>query len=268
MKPLLLHKARKLRLLGFADTVNYWRHRFLSRHKNKQFIRRNPHFPVPPKKLAFEAYGHLSWSEYAKDGALHAKYFSRQLMKHLPQPLNHPPTMLEWGCGAARISRHLLAELPEKTSITAVDIDPAAINWARANVPNINFLHSDTHPPLPFSTCTFDALFHYSVWTHLSDLALRSWIDELSRVLTPGGVLVGTTHGDHYLSIMLPQEQNRYTEHLPVFREQYEEGRKLYLSFLPPAYIKALLQAKFSRVIHLPGSKTTELPQDTWIAIK
>jgi|GEM_PF-2568650 len=102
----------------------------------------------------------------------------------------------------------------------------------------------------------------------MSDRAIKQWIAELWRVLAPGGVLIGTSHGDYYQRILLPHERRIYSAGQPVFRSRYTEGRKLFLSFLPSIYLKSLLKDKFSRVQHLPGNDLTEFPQDTWIAIK
>ena len=50
-----------------------------------------------------------------------------------------------------------------------------------------------TDAALGFDDATFDAVYAYSVFSHLSEVSHLAWIEEIARVLKPGGMLVATT---------------------------------------------------------------------------
>jgi SAM-dependent methyltransferase len=52
-------------------------------------------------------------------------------------------------------------------------------------------------PPLPYKDASFDAIYAISIWSHFSEAAALRWLDEMHRILRPGGHLVLTTHGYH-----------------------------------------------------------------------
>lgn len=49
-------------------------------------------------------------------------------------------------------------------------------------------------PPLPFADASFDAVYGFSVFTHLSREPQATWVRELGRVLKPGGLVWLTFH--------------------------------------------------------------------------
>ena len=50
-------------------------------------------------------------------------------------------------------------------------------------------------PPLPYPDEYFDVVYCLSVFTHLNESMQDLWIEELSRILKPGGVLLLTIYG-------------------------------------------------------------------------
>jgi ubiquinone/menaquinone biosynthesis C-methylase UbiE len=101
--------------------------------------------------------------------------------------------MLDFGCGWGRYTRLFLRDV-EDGGLIGVDPEPAAIDVCRTHVPQASFLKSDYYPPLPFRDQFFDVVIAYSVFSHLYELPAHAWINELSRVLRPGGLLIATTH--------------------------------------------------------------------------
>jgi SAM-dependent methyltransferase len=51
------------------------------------------------------------------------------------------------------------------------------------------------NPPLPFEDASFDLVYSISVFTHLDEEMQDAWLNELKRVLRPGGILIITVHG-------------------------------------------------------------------------
>lgn len=263
MRKRLLQALRHTNTLGAANQLNGLRHRLISWPGNRRFRANNPDFPVPPVDLAFEAYGHCCWEEYKSGGEAHARLISDLIHRYAQDPQSQ---VAEWGCGCARILRNMPAAGIEVNRLTGIDIDGKAIDWSREHIAGVRFSRCRSAPPIDMPDACFGAIYHYSVWTHLSPQSVRAWSAELARMLQPGGVMIGTAHGDRYRSMLLPHESAIYQSGRPVVREQFQEGRKFYLSFLPPVYLRTLLSEYFCHVEAIPTGR--DVPQDVWVAIK
>jgi SAM-dependent methyltransferase len=99
-------------------------------------------------------------------------------------------SVLDWGCGCGRLTRHLKKYTESK--VDGVDIDSMNIEWCSENIPGAAFSHVDPWKPLPFEDDSFDFIIGHSVFTHLSEESSSFWLDQLHRVLKPGGALLVT----------------------------------------------------------------------------
>jgi SAM-dependent methyltransferase len=77
------------------------------------------------------------------------------------------------------------------------DIDAAAISWASAHHPGIDWRRSEFRPPLPFGDDQFELIYSISVFSHLDTRLQDAWLGEVARVLAPGGVALLSVHGAH-----------------------------------------------------------------------
>jgi SAM-dependent methyltransferase len=120
-------------------------------------------------------------------------------------------SILDYGCGYGRLCRELRSA--GYSSITGVDPSSAMIERARAENPGITFQLLDGDS-LPFSATSFDAVLLFSVLTCvIDDREQRSLVQEIERVLRPGGIL--------YVSDLLLQEDERN-------RERYDAGARAF----------------------------------------
>ena len=106
-------------------------------------------------------------------------------------------SVLEFGCGSARALRHF--RNIEGLRLAGTDANLTAIEWDRKNLPGIEFSHNELQPPLSYNDGSFDLIYAISVFTHIPVVWQRAWLDELHRVLRPGGYLVCTTHGENFI---------------------------------------------------------------------
>lgn len=110
--------------------------------------------------------------------------------------------VLELGCGSGRLLRHL--RCVEGLKLVGTDVIADSIDWCRANVPGIEFHSNELSPPLAFAEdASFDLVFAASVFTHIPFETQAAWIEELSRVLRPGGYAAVTVHGSTHAGLML-----------------------------------------------------------------
>jgi SAM-dependent methyltransferase len=107
--------------------------------------------------------------------------------------------ILEFGCAAGRMLRHLEAEA-RTTEVWGVDLHSAAIHWAQAHLsPPFHFFTNTTAPHLPFEDNSFGLVFAGSVWTHIGELD-DAWLLEIRRILRPGGRLYLTVSDENTLA--------------------------------------------------------------------
>lgn len=252
---------RRVRLLGAADRMLRHLAVAVEAPANRGFRREHPAFALPPAHLAFETLGHVSAREYHRSGMLHARMIAGLVREFGARA---DPDVLEWGCGCARILRNLRGAGIGAGRLAGCDVDAESVDWCRRSLPGIRFERNGLGPPLPFPDAEFDAVYHYSVLTHLARERAERWIEDIARVLRPDGIMIGTTHGERYGDMLLPTERERMSRGEVVARIGANEGRKRFLAFHPAATMRSMLAARFREVRQAPPSP--EVPQDLWIA--
>ncbi len=96
-------------------------------------------------------------------------------------------TLMDWGCGHGRVSRHFIREWP-LSQIVGMDVDAENANWAAATLAPGKFVVSPLMPPCPLPDGCLDALFSVSVMTHLALDIQQLWLAELARLLRPNAI--------------------------------------------------------------------------------
>lgn len=256
---------RDSKLLTFIERFRYLASLIKYNRKNSRFVSANPNFQLPPKILAYDAYSAPDWNFYKKSGEETAVFLAEIASKLMP--VTTPFRVLEWGCGPARVIRHLNTAFYYQIEPYGSDYNEASINWCRTNIPNCNFVQNLLHPPLPFDTGFFDFIYSISVFTHLSDSISHQWSAELFRIARPGGVLIITTNGDSRINVMLPDELESYRTNGFVIRDKYEEGKKMFWACHSPRYAREVLFQAFSVIEHVEAA-FPYTGQDFWILKK
>ncbi len=110
-------------------------------HKNK-FKKIYHDVPLPPDWHIYETFK-LDYFKYYEGGRDTAKYILDFFHKF--QQLEGKFTLFEWGCGPARIIRHVESVLIEEFSsneakLIASDYNQDYVNWNKANIPSVDFL--------------------------------------------------------------------------------------------------------------------------------
>ena len=155
---------------------------------------------VPPKSLR-HYYGVKDGKYYddlyLKSGLADVRGMRKVLADDGFDPLGEK--IMEFGCSAGRIIRHLEAEAAVN-EVWGVDLHSAAIHWAQAHLtPPFHFFTNTTTPHLPFEDNSFGFIFAGSVWTHIGELD-DAWLLEMRRILRPGGRLYITISDENTLA--------------------------------------------------------------------
>lgn len=267
-KFLLVRALRAVGLLRLADTCKFLLGQARVWPVNRRFRERHPGFATPPRHLAFDALNHFDWQCYMETGLQHAGLFARVLREELPPGV--PLEVLEWGCGPGRLIRHIAGLLPERElHLAGADYNAESIAWCRQNLPGIDFVENSLNPPLPFPDGKFDAIYNFSVFTHLSESVQLDWVKELLRVLKPGGLLVCTTAGGAYRYLLAAQvERAAFDAGQLVVQGKYQEGRKWFIAIHPESFVRDRLLAGCADVRRMVAHPEDGILQDVWVARK
>jgi 2-polyprenyl-3-methyl-5-hydroxy-6-metoxy-1,4-benzoquinol methylase len=158
---------------------------------NRSFLSPYLSFPLPPDELLFET-GQINYHWYLKSGREAATECFAFFQAFHPSPAK---TVLDWGCGVGRVTRHLPDFFPE-AKIIGIDINQKVVEWLQQHIPNTQFLFaSDIHSP--FST-PFDLVIGTSVLTHLPADRQASTLLQLKDWLAPHGIACISTRGKYY----------------------------------------------------------------------
>lgn len=196
--------------------------------------------PVPPKHLM----------EYGESPEHHLRTGEQtvatmiDLVKQAGYNIENCRRILEFGCANARLLRWF-ANLAHQREIWGVDIQSDKIFWAIENLnPPFSFAVNTTVPHLPFRDGYFDFIFAGSIFTHLNELHI-AWLLELSRLLSPKGLLYLTFHDEHTLKYLqshpdlhIAQKLSNHPLNQQIFANEFD-----FISVLP--YSKGMLSQVF-----------------------
>lgn len=193
---------------------------------------------VPPSKWIYLVAGHRSASAFLA-GGLSASEAIRAVLARNGLRMEQFESVLDFGCGVGRIIRHWNGR--QRPVLHGTDYNSDLIDWCRKNLRSFEFRVNTLSGALPYDSETFDFIYSFSVFTHLREPLQFHWIDELSRVLKPGGYVYLTTHGEHYLSALNESEQAQFQKGELVVREEEESGSNRCAVFHPPLYVRDTL---------------------------
>jgi SAM-dependent methyltransferase len=238
----------------------YWKARFRLRRRFSAAWRALPNgLPVPPEELRFLVSGVPGYpvADFLSMGKLCAGRIQDGLRRH-GVDLAGLGAILDFGCGCGRTIRHF-ANL-NGTRIYGTDYNPALIGWCRPNLAFAEFGLNQLEPPLAYPDQAFGLVYAFSVFTHLPEPLQFAWMEELTRILRPGGYLVFSTQPES----SLPDEEG--------VRRPFREGRLVVLNgsdpgsnactvFHPHAYVTDTLARGYELLEYVPGG----VGQDFWL---
>ena len=120
-------------------------------------------------------------------------------------------------------------------------------------------------PPLPYSDASFDLIYAFSVFTHLTEPLQHLWMAEMRRVLRPGGYLLFSTHGDRFVGCLSPADRASYDAGKLVVTSQQDVGMNSCASYHPERYVREELARRFAVLDFVPAGALGNFPQDAWL---
>jgi SAM-dependent methyltransferase len=110
-----------------------------------------------------------------------------------------PGEVLELGCGSGAMAEGLARSHPS-ARLTATDLDPAMVAVARRRLralPQVRLEAVDA-TELPYPDASFDVVTSFLMLHHVVEW--RAALEEVARILKPGGTLVGYDLDDTWLA--------------------------------------------------------------------
>jgi SAM-dependent methyltransferase len=148
---------------------------------------------LPPPSLRKRVHGVAQAYSFERVGKAVAATLAEAAAGYLPRA-TRPPTVLDFGCGCARVLAYF--KQTGDMDIVGCDVDPEAIAWCRATLGDIGtFRVNGALPPIDVPAATFDLIYSVSVMTHLPEEMQTAWLTELARIAKPGALLLVTTCG-------------------------------------------------------------------------
>lgn len=123
--------------------------------------------------------------------------------------------VLDFGCGSGYGTAMIACSA---LHATGVDVAEDAVDFATAHhaSPNLAFQCVDPDGPLPFADGAFDTVLSFQVFEHVENE--QRYLQEIARVLSPGGTLLLVTPDRSTRLLPLQQPWNRW--HLREYSER------------------------------------------------
>lgn len=235
----MIRKLLKLIPVIIIDQAIFYWQRFRYAYSNYLFQRTNPQVLLPKAYTLYESYK-LDYKKYWEDG----QHTTAEIFESIDPYLPNKETILDWGCGPSRITRHL-QKFAATASIYASDPNIETILWNQKNIPNIRFEVQEKYPPLPIPNTYFDLVIGFSVLTHITSQDQRKWIHEIHRILKPDGIAWLTTHG-HYFINRLSKKEKQEVEIKGVYNTYYHQpGHRMMSTYHLPEKWKIVVEEYF-----------------------
>ncbi len=239
---------------------------FSLKAENRRFVKRGAPdgLPLPSPRMVNLVAGHFDIREFYENGLLGANCI-RHLLGKNDLEMDGFSSILDFGCGCGRIIRHWKSL--RGPQIYGSDSNSRLVQWCSKNLFFAEFEVNRPHPPLVYRSETFTFVYAISVFTHLSSDLQKPWMQELWRVLRPGGYLLLTVHGKSRLPQLGPEDREKFNAgHLVTVREKYS-GTNICGAFHPYKFVRETLAEGFVIVDFLPrGAKDAN--QDMYLLQK
>jgi SAM-dependent methyltransferase len=158
---------------------------------------------LPPPYLVFLVTGGFGLGEFVNNGRLGVHSIKKILEKN-GITLRDKANVLDFGCGCGRVMRHAAAL--GDYCFYGVDYNAKLVRWSRDNLPFARISQNSSMPPLEFEDSMFDFIYAISIFTHFNEEQHYAWMEELKRILKPGGYMYLTFHGFACMRGLSPEQ--------------------------------------------------------------
>jgi SAM-dependent methyltransferase len=150
----------------------------------------------------------------------------------------------------------------EGPALHGCDYNPLLVEWCSEHLGFADFAVNPLEPDLPYANAQFDLVYAISVFTHLDAPLQLPWIEEVTRVVKPGGWMLITVNGAERAARQLkPGDLERFEAGELVVRRARSSGTNACAVFHPEPYVQTVLGRGLQVVELLPGG-ASDVRQD------
>lgn len=201
--------------------------------------------PLPSPQMVFLVTGQYRVDRFYENGKLGVESITAILGKS-GLDINKFQAILDFGCGCGRVMRHWHTVTGPR--LYGTDYNPLLLSWCRSSLPFAQFKLNQAESKLPYADHSFDFIYAISVFSHFPHALQVFWIDELSRVLMPGGYVYMTVPGRTFMSHLSSSDQKKFTEGSAVILSEDRAGTNACIAYTPEQYVRQVLATGFEIV--------------------
>jgi SAM-dependent methyltransferase len=187
----------------------------------------------------------------------------RELLAAGGRPIEQCRAILDFGCGCGRVLRQW-KDLAG-TAFYGTDLNAEGVQWCREQLPFASVSVNSSEPPTSFADESFDAIYAFSVLTHMPADIQRRWLQEFRRVLKSGGLLIFSTHGSYYAPRLSNKDRQRFLDGKLVVRFASAAGSNLCNTYHPETFVRRELAPGWEIAAFTPEGARGNPPQDAWV---
>jgi SAM-dependent methyltransferase len=218
--------------------------------------------PLPPATLRVQVAGTADIASFLHGGQLAAQAV-RELLAAGGRPVERCRAILDFGCGCGRVLRQW-KDLTG-TALYGTDLNAELVQWCRRQLPFASLSVNSLEPPTSFEDQGFDAIYAFSVFSHMPADTQRCWLREFRRILKPGGLLVFSTHGSYYAPRLVHDDRRRFLEGELVVRFASAAGSNLCSTYHPETFVRRELAEGWEIAAFIPEGARGNPRQDAWV---
>ena len=208
---------------------------------------------IPSAYLMVLVAGHSDWRSFLSSGEEQLNVIA-YLVERNGGTFRNAARILDLGCGCGRLSRH--AQKISNAELVGVDYNPRLVNWCAENLPG-TFAQNQVTPPLNFPDEHFDAIWLLSVFTHLRFETQNEWLQELARIVKPGGTVVITFHDEHHPGMdLIGMAAETLIEKQTHIHNDQAEGSNFISTFQTQDYTRKQFSEWFDVAEMVPSQQT------------
>ena len=220
--------------------------------------------PVPAAALRYLVAGTIDVVWFLASGKLAAETVTDLLGRH-GITWDQAKRVLDLGCGCGRVLRHF-------KSIAGVtfygrDCNTPAIRWCKRYLGDL-FDVNALEPPLKYDKQSFDLIYAFSIFTHLTEALQIVWMSELPRILVSKGHLIISIRGNAYRNGLSSADRKRYNQGHLVVKEPHIAGSNYCNAYHPEDYVRRSLAREFEVIDFIPEGAKGNPPQDVYLLRK
>jgi len=206
--------------------------------------------PVPPKELRVRAGPRAADVAFFLETGVRDLEMILAALRRDGAEVGRLRAVLDFGCGCGRVLRNW--RRVEGPTIHGCDLSQEQIDWCTRNLAFAQFARNGLRPPLGYAGETFDLVYAFSVFTHLPEELQLDWMEELFRLIRPGGYLLISTHGEPYLDRLTDAERKQFAAGGQVVLYEEGAGTGLCSTYTPAGYVERVLGKSFRYVSFMP----------------